>query len=57
MWWPFTVGPPADYTVSPPLPQFKFETTPVVGCICPPGANRDCQAPACPRKPIPTQET
>lgn len=21
-----------------------------VGCICPPGANRDCENPACPRK-------
>jgi hypothetical protein len=21
------------------------------GCICPPGANRDCESPSCPRKP------
>jgi hypothetical protein len=25
---------------------------PPVGCICPPGANKDCEAPLCPRKPL-----
>ena len=28
-------------------------TFPPPGCICPPGANATCQAPACPRKPLP----
>ena len=23
------------------------------GCICPPGANKDCESPACPRKSLP----
>lgn len=22
------------------------------GCICPPGSNKECEAPLCPRKPI-----
>jgi hypothetical protein len=26
---------------------------PAMGCICPPGANLDCQAPLCPRRPLP----
>lgn len=26
------------------------------GCICPPGANRDCESPTCPRKPVQTTE-
>jgi hypothetical protein len=26
-----------------PMPQ---------GCICPPGSNKDCENPACPRKPM-----
>ena len=24
-----------------------------MGCICPPGANKECEAPLCPRKPSP----
>jgi hypothetical protein len=23
------------------------------GCICPPGANKECENPTCPRKPLP----
>ena len=23
------------------------------GCICPPGSNKECEAPLCPRKPFP----
>jgi len=30
-----------DLPVSPQVPT---------GCICPPGANKDCEAPMCPRK-------
>lgn len=26
-------------------------TPPPLGCICPPGANKDCESPCCPRKP------
>lgn len=33
---------PPDFIMS--LPQTQ------VGCICPPGANRDCENPACPRQ-------
>lgn len=25
---------------------------PVAGCVCPPGANKECENPLCPRKPI-----
>ena len=28
-------------------------STPPRGCICPPGANKDCESPSCPRKPLP----
>lgn len=33
----------------------KYQTAPSVqinpmGCICPPGANKDCESPVCPRK-------
>lgn len=35
------VMPPPPVTAAPP------------GCICPPGANLTCQAPDCPRKPLP----
>ena len=32
-----------------------YSVTPVVrGCVCPPGANRDCESPTCPRKPTQT---
>lgn len=26
----------------------------VRGCICPPGANKDCENQCCPRKPLPS---
>ena len=29
----------------------KFVPQPM-GCICPPGANRDCENPLCPRKAV-----
>lgn len=25
-----------------------------IGCICPAGANKDCESPVCPRKPFPS---
>lgn len=27
-----------------------------VGCICPPGANKECENPSCPRKPFNTPD-
>lgn len=33
----------------PPGPTLNPTTQPI-GCICPPGANLECQAPLCPRK-------
>lgn len=35
---------PADGVFT--IPQTSHQ----MGCICPPGANRDCEAPLCPRK-------
>jgi hypothetical protein len=32
------------------VPVFVHGAINPVGCICPPGANRDCENPACPRK-------
>lgn len=32
-----------------PAPNLVY-TPPQMGCICPPGANRDCESPACPRQ-------
>lgn len=35
----------------PPQQPFVWPfPSPVMGCVCPPGANRDCENPACPRK-------
>lgn len=31
------------------VPIFTIPSTPL-GCICPAGANRDCENPTCPRK-------
>ena len=36
---------PAPYKI----PEYKADV-PSRGCICPPGANKDCENPACPRK-------
>jgi hypothetical protein len=36
----------------PPMPVYSLPQTPV-GCICPPGANLQCENPTCPRKPRP----
>ena len=41
------IGPPPN-TGSGVQPAW-----PVMGCICPPGANLECQNPRCPRKPTP----
>jgi hypothetical protein len=35
----------------PPTPSI---TSPPQGCICPPGANHECRATACPRQPLPS---
>lgn len=35
--------PPPGAVVMPHNP-------PLIGCICPPGANKDCEAPMCPRQ-------
>ena len=34
----------------PPAPPFPKPPVPAMGCICPPGANKDCENPLCPRK-------
>jgi hypothetical protein len=36
---------PSPVPVSPPY------VPPPRGCICPPGANKECENPTCPRKP------
>jgi hypothetical protein len=35
--------------LTPQMPFFHGVMQPV-GCICPPGANKECENPACPRK-------
>ena len=37
--------------ISPTLPVWGPSVAPMVGCICPPGANLTCENPMCPRKP------
>jgi hypothetical protein len=37
--------------LSPQVPIDPWPSLHTVGCICPPGANKDCENPACPRKP------
>lgn len=41
--WPY-------YPSENPMPTYMPFTIPV-GCICPPGANKECENPTCPRKP------
>lgn len=36
-----------------PVQQCGVQPQPV-GCICPPGANLQCERPLCPRKPMPS---
>jgi len=36
---------------APPISPATVSAPPR-GCICPPGANKDCEAPMCPRKPF-----
>lgn len=43
--WPY-------YTSENTWPSYMPITVPV-GCICPPGANKECENPTCPRKPKP----
>lgn len=45
--WP--VPPIWDYFV--PRPPVVVQYLPV-GCICPPGANKECERPDCPRKDL-----
>ena len=35
-------------TALAPMPVYPRS----LGCICPPGANKECENPACPRKPV-----
>ena len=44
--YPFS-GWPSPYKI----PEYRAEV-PVRGCICPPGANKDCESLACPRKDL-----
>lgn len=41
---------PNRYTPRMPAQQYQWTPTPV-GCICPAGANKECENPDCPRKP------
>lgn len=34
------------------IPQFPMLMPIHAGCICPPGANKECENPSCPRKPF-----
>lgn len=43
--WPGVIPPATDQHVG----NYQFIPLPT-GCICPPGANRDCENPTCPRK-------
>lgn len=45
-----TGDPPPPWPYNLPL----YPMIPMIqsGCICPPGANRDCENPSCPRKPF-----
>lgn len=46
--------PPGNCSVCNP-PQMKRGSyiAPTQGCICPPGSERTCRGPMCPRQPIP----
>jgi hypothetical protein len=41
----FTLGDPISVPVGPP----RISTWPI-GCVCPPGANKECERPDCPRR-------
>ena len=42
----------------PQCPRFTLQYSPAqvpaMGCICPPGANKECDNPLCPRKGLPS---
>jgi len=38
-----------QFPLVPQMPFFREAMQPI-GCICPPGANKECENPACPRK-------
>jgi hypothetical protein len=43
----------SDNVKQPPATDtYQLDPPPPRGCICPPGANRDCESPTCPRKPL-----
>lgn len=52
-------GPPNTPPIMPFNPPPSFPPNmfgPYMGCICPAGANKDCEAPMCPRRnPIKSQ--
>ena len=51
MSWPgYPQEPPPQW----PHPYYWQQVVPgaQIGCICPPGANKECQNPTCPRKPV-----
>jgi hypothetical protein len=37
--------------LSPKVTVTPWPSLHTVGCICPPGSNKDCESPVCPRKP------
>lgn len=46
-------GDPPPFPPGWGYPGYPFVSAPMfvpTGCICPPGANKDCERPDCPRK-------
>jgi hypothetical protein len=48
--WPWPAPKLSDYLVPPPAAPTYLITAVPIGCICPPGANKECERPDCPRK-------
>lgn len=51
---PFPYSPAIFYDSDMKLGRYTFTPDSLAppGCICPPGANKDCEAPLCPRRGI-----
>lgn len=47
-WWGQWPNWSQQLPVLPPQPVFSPAV--VQGCVCPPGANKDCENPSCPRR-------
>lgn len=52
-YWTSTANPMCPHGLPPVMCTLCRQPTPpapIMGCICPPGANKDCENPLCPRK-------